>query len=70
MSKLIFLTLTINFFFFVGLQLGNWESAIKDYEILRKETPEDEEVIRGLSETKEQLVKCQGHREMDQEVTD
>ena len=54
----------------MGLQLGNWESAIKDYEILRKETPEDEEVIRGLSETKEQLVKCQGHREMDQEVTD
>nr|VDC85777.1 unnamed protein product [Brassica oleracea] len=51
-------------------KLGNWESAIKDYEILRKETPEDEEVIRGLSETKEQLVKCQGHREMDQEVTD
>lgn len=57
-------------FFFWWLQLGNWESAIRDYEILSKETPEDEEVIRGLSEAQEQLVKCQGHREMDQEVTD
>ncbi|KAF3547690.1 hypothetical protein DY000_02000428 [Brassica cretica] len=51
-------------------KLGNWESAFRDYEILSKETPEDEEVIRGLSEAQEQLVKCQGHRETDQEVTD
>ncbi|CAN6992219.1 unnamed protein product [Brassica oleracea var. botrytis] len=38
-------------------KLGNWEAAIGDYEILRKETPEDEEVLRALSESKMQLVK-------------
>jgi len=43
------------------LQLGNWESAVGDYEILRKETPEDEEVIKGLSEAQKQLVKRRGH---------
>lgn len=43
------------------LQLGNWEAAIGDYEILRKETPEDEEVLRALSESKMQLVKRRGH---------
>ncbi|ESQ40952.1 hypothetical protein EUTSA_v10013054mg [Eutrema salsugineum] len=42
-------------------KLGNWESAIGDYEILKKETPEDEEVIRGLSEAQKQLVKRRGH---------
>ncbi|KAL1225741.1 Inactive TPR repeat-containing thioredoxin TTL3 [Cardamine amara subsp. amara] len=42
-------------------KLGNWELAIGDYEILRKETPEDEEVIRGLSEAQKQLMKCRGH---------
>ncbi|CAH8353705.1 unnamed protein product [Eruca vesicaria subsp. sativa] len=48
-------------------KLGKWEAAIEDYGILSKETPEDEEVIRGLLEAQEQLVK--GH-EIDQEVTD
>lgn len=43
------------------LQLGNWEAAIGDYEILRKETPEDEEVLRALSESKMQLVQRRGH---------
>lgn len=47
--------------FFTWLQLGNWDSAIGDYEILRKETPEDEEVTRGLSEAQKQLVKRRGH---------
>ncbi|KFK25304.1 hypothetical protein AALP_AA8G095000 [Arabis alpina] len=42
-------------------KLGNWEAAIGDYEILRKETPEDEEVMRGLSEAQKQLVKRRGH---------
>ncbi|CAA7027155.1 unnamed protein product [Microthlaspi erraticum] len=42
-------------------KLGNWESAIRDYEILKKETPEDEEVIRGLSEAQMQLMKRRGH---------
>ncbi|CAN8256752.1 unnamed protein product [Cochlearia groenlandica] len=42
-------------------KFGNWELAIIDYEILRKETPEDEEVIRGLSEAQKQLTKRRGH---------
>ncbi|XP_010453029.1 PREDICTED: inactive TPR repeat-containing thioredoxin TTL3 [Camelina sativa] len=42
-------------------KLGNWEAAIGDYEILRKETPEDEEATRGLSEAQNQLVKRRGH---------
>ncbi|KAJ0260728.1 Uncharacterized protein HA466_0039910 [Hirschfeldia incana] len=50
-------------------KLGNWESAIKDYEMLRKETPEDEEVIRGLSEAQKQLAERSGHSEIHQEVT-
>ncbi|KAF8080621.1 hypothetical protein N665_0932s0021 [Sinapis alba] len=51
-------------------KLENWESVIRDYEILRKETPEDEDVIRGLSDAQRQLVERSGHREIDQEVTD
>ena len=42
-------------------KLGNWEAAIGDYEILREETPEDEEVLRALSESKMQLVKRRVH---------
>ncbi|CAH8357438.1 unnamed protein product [Eruca vesicaria subsp. sativa] len=42
-------------------KLGNWEAAIGDYEILRKETPEDEDVLRALSESKKQLVKRHEH---------
>ncbi|KAL0842860.1 hypothetical protein Bca101_016105 [Brassica carinata] len=50
-------------------KFGNWESAIIDYEMLRKETPEDEEVIRGLSEAQKLLVERSDHHEFDQEVT-
>ncbi|CAN8298979.1 unnamed protein product [Cochlearia groenlandica] len=42
-------------------KLEKWELAIGDYEILIKETPEDEEVIRGLSEAQKQLVKRRDH---------
>ncbi|KAL1326982.1 hypothetical protein HN51_037088 [Arachis hypogaea] len=38
-------------------KLKKWEAAIQDYEILVKETPEDEEVSRALLEAKEQLSK-------------
>ena len=43
--------------FMVNLQLKRWEASIQDYEILLKETPEDEEVSRALLEAKEQLSK-------------
>ena len=46
------------------LQLGNWELAVGDYEILRKETPEDDQVIRGLMEAQNHLVKRRGHENL------
>lgn len=55
------LSCNINGNVLLWLQLGNWELAVGDYEILRKETPEDEEVLRALSESKMQLVKRRGH---------
>ncbi|XAR73366.1 hypothetical protein NMG60_11007313 [Bertholletia excelsa] len=33
-------------------KLGRWEASLQDYELLAKETPEDEEVVRGLKEAK------------------
>lgn len=42
------------------MQIGKWELAVADYEILKKETPEDEEVTRGLSEAQQQLMKRRG----------
>ncbi|KAL0736201.1 hypothetical protein Bca4012_012411 [Brassica carinata] len=45
-------------------KLGNWELAIGDYEILRKETPEDDQVIRGLMEAQNQFVKRRGHENL------
>ncbi|KAF8115771.1 hypothetical protein N665_0025s0221 [Sinapis alba] len=45
-------------------KLGNWELAVKDYEILRKETPEDDQVIRGLMEAQNHLVKRRGHENL------
>lgn len=39
------------------MQLEKWEASIQDYEILLKETPEDEEVSRALSEARQQLKK-------------
>ena len=32
------------------MQLEKWEASIKDYKILIKETQEDEDVTRALSE--------------------
>nr|XP_024928265.2 TPR repeat-containing thioredoxin TTL4-like [Ziziphus jujuba var. spinosa] len=40
-------------------KLENWEACVQDYEVLIKETPEDEEVIRALSEAKAKLGKRQ-----------
>jgi len=37
--------------------LERWEASIQDYEILLKETPEDEEVKRALLEAQAQLQK-------------
>jgi len=36
--------------------LKRWEASIEDYEILLKETPEDEEIRRSLLEAKENLM--------------
>ncbi|CAA7034729.1 unnamed protein product [Microthlaspi erraticum] len=41
-------------------KMRKWELTVADYEILRKESPEDEEVIRGLSEAQQQLMKRHG----------
>lgn len=40
--------------------MRKWELVAADYEILEKDTPEDEEVIRGLSEAQQQLMKRRG----------
>ncbi|CAH8281784.1 unnamed protein product [Eruca vesicaria subsp. sativa] len=45
-------------------KLGNWELAVGDYEILRKETPEDDQVIRGLMEAQNHLVKRRGRENL------
>ncbi|MBA0769053.1 hypothetical protein Gotri_017821 [Gossypium trilobum] len=36
-------------------KLEKWEASIEDYEILKKETPNDEEVKQGLSKARRQL---------------
>ncbi|CAH8391135.1 unnamed protein product [Eruca vesicaria subsp. sativa] len=41
-------------------KMRKWELVVADYEILKKETPEDEEVTRGLSEAQQQLMKRRG----------
>ncbi|KAH0850727.1 hypothetical protein HID58_095287 [Brassica napus] len=41
-------------------KMRKWELVAADYEILEKDTPEDEEVIRGLSEAQQQLMKRRG----------
>uniref|UniRef100_A0A1J3G3Z0 Inactive TPR repeat-containing thioredoxin TTL3 n=1 Tax=Noccaea caerulescens TaxID=107243 RepID=A0A1J3G3Z0_NOCCA len=41
-------------------KIGKWELTVADYEILKKEIPEDEEVTRGLSEAQQQLMKRHG----------
>ncbi|XWS33309.1 hypothetical protein CRYUN_Cryun22dG0070500 [Craigia yunnanensis] len=41
-------------------KLGKWEASIQDYEILQRETPDNEEVKRGLNEAQMQLKKQHG----------
>ncbi|KAL5818179.1 hypothetical protein ACOSQ3_022078 [Xanthoceras sorbifolium] len=41
-------------------KLGKWEASIQDYEILQRESPEDEEVIKALQEAQAQLKKHRG----------
>ncbi|KAK9949640.1 hypothetical protein M0R45_005157 [Rubus argutus] len=41
-------------------KLEKWNASIQDYEILLKQTPEDEEVSRALSEARTQLKKQRG----------
>lgn len=41
-------------------KLERWEASIRDYEILLRETPEDEEVNRALLEAQTQLKKRRG----------
>ncbi|KAI9165673.1 hypothetical protein LWI28_018530 [Acer negundo] len=41
-------------------KLEKWEASIKDYEILQRELPEDEEVIKVLQEAQAQLKKKHG----------
>ncbi|KHN29073.1 Inactive TPR repeat-containing thioredoxin TTL3 [Glycine soja] len=41
-------------------KLKRWEASIQDYEILLKETPEDEELTRALLEAKEHLIQQRG----------
>ncbi|XVE86759.1 hypothetical protein DITRI_Ditri18aG0059600 [Diplodiscus trichospermus] len=38
-------------------KLGKWEASIQDYDLLQKQTPDNEEVKRGLSEAQMQLKK-------------
>ncbi|KAL4296460.1 hypothetical protein GQ457_12G016360 [Hibiscus cannabinus] len=46
-------------------KLERWEAAIQDYEMLIRETPGDEEVVRALLEAKVQLKKQQGEEMED-----
>ncbi|KAF5737980.1 putative Tetratricopeptide repeat protein [Tripterygium wilfordii] len=41
-------------------KLGRWEASIQDYEVLQKETPEDEEISQGLEQAQAQLKKRRG----------
>ena len=52
--------LSYNVYMICIMQLEKWEASIEDYEILIKETPEDEELTRALSEARAQLRKQQG----------
>jgi DnaJ homolog subfamily C member 7 len=40
--------------------MERWEASIGDYEILLRETPEDEELNRALLEARAQLKKQRG----------
>ncbi|PIA25477.1 hypothetical protein AQUCO_11400030v1 [Aquilegia coerulea] len=46
-------------------KLERWEASLEDYEVLIKETPEDEEVNRGLSEVQAQLKKHRNEESKD-----
>ncbi|KAM5577324.1 inactive TPR repeat-containing thioredoxin TTL3 [Rosa sericea] len=41
-------------------KLGKWDASLQDYEILIKQTPDDEEIKRALSEVRTQLKKQRG----------
>ncbi|XP_039156225.1 inactive TPR repeat-containing thioredoxin TTL3 [Eucalyptus grandis] len=41
-------------------KLRSWEASVRDYEVLNKETPDDEEVSRALSEAQSQLDRQRG----------
>ncbi|KAL6337911.1 hypothetical protein AAG906_002377 [Vitis piasezkii] len=41
-------------------KLGRWEASIQDYEVLMRETPEDEEVGKAMFEAQVQLKKQRG----------
>ncbi|KAF9603975.1 hypothetical protein IFM89_039329 [Coptis chinensis] len=46
-------------------KLERWEASVQDYEVLIKETPEDEEVSKSLSEVKAKLRKQRSHDSSD-----
>ncbi|KAI3978516.1 hypothetical protein MKX01_015691 [Papaver californicum] len=47
-------------------KLGRWEASAQDYEILRKEMPNDEEVARGLLEAQGNLKKSYSEQRQTQ----
>ncbi|KAL7217861.1 hypothetical protein ACSBR2_011149 [Camellia fascicularis] len=50
-------------------KVGKWEACIKDYEMMVRETPEDEEAIRGLKDSQLQLNKQHSQVQVQQSVT-
>ncbi|KAL7175906.1 hypothetical protein ACSBR2_029475 [Camellia fascicularis] len=50
-------------------KVGKWEACIEDYEMMVRETPEDEEAIRGLKDSQLQLNKQHSQVQVQQSVT-
>ncbi|XP_034690272.1 TPR repeat-containing thioredoxin TTL1 [Vitis riparia] len=50
-------------------KLGRWEASIQDYEVLMRETPEDEEVGKAMFEAQVQLKKQRGEDVRDMKYT-
>ncbi|CAL5368638.1 unnamed protein product [Camellia sinensis] len=50
-------------------KLGKWEACIEDYEMMVRETPEDEDSVRGLKDAQLQLNKQHGQVQVQQSVT-
>lgn len=42
------------------MQLGRWEDAVRDYEVLRRECPNDNEIAEGLFHAQVALKKSRG----------